>query len=109
MVIKKCKICEKEFETKTRAIYCGDECRRVGKRNWHHKYDRSERGRDRRRRYNQSEKGRDRQRRYNQSEKGRDRQRRYEFNHIDERLKSSYERKKNKVNNLIIKFDGDIF
>jgi hypothetical protein len=37
-----------------------------------HRYDASEKGRERRRRYNQSRKGRERNQRYEQSEKGRE-------------------------------------
>ena len=77
MVIKKCKICGKEFEARAKAKCCSPECSKINQRNLNRKYKQSEKGKAAAKRYRQSDEGKAAQRKYDQSNKGKDRHKRY--------------------------------
>ena len=74
MVIKKCKICGKEFEARGAAKCCSLECKEINNRNnlrkAQKKYKQSDKGKVSEKKYQQSDKGKASVKKYQQSDKG---------------------------------------
>ena len=121
MVMKKCKICGKEFDARGSMVTCGSECRKINQREyqraWRNKnpeYNKEWRNKNpeynKEYRLNNRDKilKQEKEHYANNRDKILERKKEYRLNNRDKILKNDYRRKKRKVEHLISELDGDI-
>ena len=114
MVMKKCKICGKEFDARGSMVTCSSECRKINKREYNKEYRLNNRDKIRKQEkeyyINNRDKILKRKKKYrlNNRDKILKQGKEYRLNNRDKILKKDYRRNKRKIEHLISEFDGDI-
>lgn len=117
MVIKKCKICGKEFDARGSTVTCSSECRKINKREYQREWQNKnpeymkkwhENNPEYMKKWYENNPEYDKQRYINNRDKFLKWEKEYRLNNPDKVRKNDYRKKKRKVEHLISEFDGDI-